>query len=480
MSNPSVDKAYLAQRQLKRGTAGWILLAGLGVSYVISGDFAGWNFGLAEAGWGGFAIAAVLMALMYFTLVLSLAEMSAAIPAAGGGYSFARQAMGPAGGYLTGLAVLIEYALAPAAIVIFIGSAFEELTGLNGPLVYAGFYLVFVGIHLAGVGEALKVMMVISGLAVFAILATAVALIGDFDSSLLFNIAPTEAAGASEVLPFGWYGVWAALPFAMWLFLAVEGVPLAAEEAKNPAKDVPKGIIGSMVFLLFTALLVVVLRAGAAGSEAMAGSAVPLVDALNATGNPKLATMVNVLGLAGLIASFFSIIYGYSRLVFALSRAGYLPKSLSVTSARKVPSRALIIPGVFGFLASLSGEGDLMLAMAVVGATVSYALMALSHILLRVRQPELARPYKTPGGVFTSGIALVLSLVALTGVYAFDPRAFAFTLVLFVVGAAYFFGYSRNHLVAKTAEEEFAMLEAAAHELDDEPETAEGVVKPAV
>ncbi len=123
------NKEYLAKRQLKHGTAGWLLLAGLGVSYVISGDFAGWNFGIAEAGWGGFAIAAVLMAVMYLTLVLSLAEMSAAIPAAGGGYSFARQAMGSTGGYLTGLAVLIEYALAPAAIVIFIGSAVQELLG---------------------------------------------------------------------------------------------------------------------------------------------------------------------------------------------------------------------------------------------------------------------------------------------------------------------------------------------------------------
>lgn len=478
MSN-TLDQNYLAQRQLKRGSAGWILLAGLGVSYVISGDFAGWNFGLAEAGWGGFAVAAVLMAIMYFTLVLSLAEMSAAIPAAGGGYSFARQAMGPTGGFLTGLAVLIEYALAPAAIVIFIGSAVEALTGLNGPLVYAAFYLVFVGIHLAGVGEALKVMMVISGLAVFAILATAVALLGDFDSSRLFDIAATEAAGASTFLPFGWYGVWAALPFAMWLFLAVEGVPLAAEEASNPARDVPKGIIGAMVFLLFTALLVVVLLAGAAGAEAMGASAVPLVDALNATGNTTLATAVNVLGLAGLIASFFSIIYGYSRLVFALSRAGYLPKSLSVTSQRKVPSRALIVPGILGFLASLSGEGDLMLAMAVVGATVSYALMALSHILLRARQPDLPRPYKTPGGSVTSGIALVLSLVALTGVYAFDPRAFGFTIVLFIVGAAYYFFYSRHHLVAKTAAEEFAMLEAAEHELESEvsAEPQPGLVK---
>ena len=460
-----MDQEYLAKRQLKRGTAGWLLLAGLGVSYVISGDFAGWNFGIGEAGWGGFAIAAVLMGLMYLTLVLSLAEMSASIPAAGGGYSFARQAMGPVGGYMTGLAVLIEYALAPAAIVIFIGSAVEELLGFNGPVVYALFYLVFIGIHLAGVGEALKVMMVISGLAVVAILGTAVALIGDFDASRLFDIAPTDAAGASEFMPFGWYGVWAALPFAMWLFLAVEGVPLAAEEAKNPAQDVPKGIIGAMIFLLFTAVLVVFLLAGVTGAEAIGSSAVPLVDALNVAGKPVLATTVNVLALAGLIASFFSIIYGYSRLVFALSRAGYLPKGLSVTNERKVPARALIVPGVFGFLASLTGEGDLMLGMAVVGATVSYALMALSHILLRVKQPDLPRPYKTPGGAITSGIALVLSLVALTGVYAYDPRAFMYTLALFVIGAAYFFLYSRNRLVAKTPEEEFNMLAAAEAEL---------------
>lgn len=257
--------------------------------------------------------------------------------------------MGPAGGYLTGLAVLIEYALAPAAIVIFIGAAVEALLGVNGPLVYLLFYAVFIGIHLAGVGEALKVMMVISGLAVFAILATAVALIGDFDAANLFDIAPTEAAGASTFMPFGWYGIWAALPFGMWLFLAVEGVPLAAEEAKDPARDMPKGIIGAMLFLLFTALLVVVLLAGATSAEMIGQSGVPLVDALNAAGNPTLATLVNVLGLAGLIASFFSIIYGYSRLVFALSRAGYLPKRLSLTSERKVPYLALIVPGVFGF-----------------------------------------------------------------------------------------------------------------------------------
>ncbi|ELA8359864.1 TPA: ethanolamine permease [Vibrio alginolyticus] len=463
----SKHQEYLAKRQLKRGTAGWILLAGLGVSYVISGDFAGWNFGIAQAGWGGFLIAAIAMAVMYFTLVLSLAEMSAAIPAAGGGYSFARQAMGPTGGFFTGLSVLIEYALAPAAIVIFIGSAVNELVGIDGPVVYALFYAVFIAIHMAGVGEALKVMMVISGLAVLAILITAAVLIGHFDVNNLFDIAPATAQ-ATEILPFGWYGVWAALPFAMWLFLAVEGVPLAAEEAKNPAKDVPKGIIGAMLFLFLTATLVVVLLAGAVGSKVIGDSAVPLVDALKLTGNSTVAMAVNLLGLAGLIASFFSIIYGYSRLVFALSRAGYLPQTLSLTSDKKVPSRALLVPGVFGFLVSLTGEGDLILAMAVVGATVSYALMSLSHILLRIKQPELTRPYKTPGGIITSSISLVLSLIAMTGVYAFDPSAFFMTMGLFLIGGVYYGLYSRNKLVAATAEEEFAMLSVAELELESD------------
>ena len=80
-------------------------------------------------------------------------------------------------------------------------------------------------------------------------------------------------------------------------------------------------------------------------------------------------------------------------------------------------------------------------------------------------QDYLARPYRTPGGIVTSAIALVLSLVALTGVYAFDPRAFNYTLVLFVVGIAYYAIFSRHRLVAKTAEEEFALVANAESDL---------------
>ncbi len=168
-----VGSDYHEKRQLQKGAAGWVLLAGLGVAYVISGDFAGWNFGLAEGGWGGLLIATVLMGTMYTCMVFALAELSSTISTAGGGYGFGRRALGPWGGFLTGTAILIEYAMAPAAIVVFIGGYVESLDifGItSGWPVYLAFYAVFVGIHLIGVGEALKVTFVITAIAVVALL----------------------------------------------------------------------------------------------------------------------------------------------------------------------------------------------------------------------------------------------------------------------------------------------------------------------
>src|SRR5918998_10444 len=236
-----VGADYLEKRKLKAGAAGWVLLAGLGVAYVISGDFAGWNFGLAEGGWGGLLIATILMAIMYTCMVFGLAELSSTISTAGGGYGFARRALGPWGGFLTGTAILIEYAIAPAAIVVFIGGYVESLDifGITtGWPVYLAFYIVFVGVHLIGVGEALKVMFVITALAVVALLVFVIGMIPEFSSANLTDIDPdTSKSGASDFLPFGYAGVLSAFVYGIWFFLAVEGVPLAAEETRDPRRD---------------------------------------------------------------------------------------------------------------------------------------------------------------------------------------------------------------------------------------------------
>lgn len=244
-------------------------------------------------------------------------------------------------------------------------------------------------------------------------------------------------------------------------FLQLKGVPLAAEEAKDPVRSLPRGLIGSMLILASFALLILFLGAGAAGSNALKNSGAPLVEALIAVYGQHtwLASFVNFVGLAGLIASFFSIIYAYSRQIFALSRAGYLPKNLSLTNENKAPYWAIIIPGIIGFLLSLTGEGDLLILMAVFGATISYVLMMLSHIKLRLSRPELPRPYKTPGGMWTSCIALVLAAVAVVAGLMVNPKVWLLAALIYVGFILYYLLYSRHHLAKGTPEQEFAMID---------------------
>jgi len=467
-----VGSDYHDKRQLQQGAAGWVLLAGLGVAYVISGDFAGWNFGLAEGGWGGLLIATVLMATMYTCMVFALAELSSTISTAGGGYGFARRALGTWGGFLTGTAILIEYAIAPAAIVVFIGGYVEslDLFGITtGWPVYLVFYALFVGVHLIGVGEALKVTFVITAIAVVALLVFVIAMIPEFSSSNLTDIKPDASkSGSSDFLPFGWQGIWAAFPFAIWFFLAVEGVPLAAEETRDPKRDMPRGLIAAMLILLVFAALMLTFAPGGGGADAIKDSDNPLPAAIDAAKGEGtgVGDFVNYVGLAGLVASFFSIIFAYSRQLFSLSRAGYLPRAMSVTSSRKVPTVALIVPALIGFLlAAITKDGATMINIAVFGATVSYVLMMLSHIVLRSREPDLERPYRTPGGTATSGTALVLAVLAVVATFLVDIQAALITLGVYAAAALYFFVYSRHHLVASAPEEEFAAVQSAESEL---------------
>ena len=252
-----------------------------------------------------------------------------------------------------------------------------------------------------------------------------------FDAAKLTDIAPTDAAGASDFLPFGIAGVISAFVYGIWFFLAIEGVPLAAEETRDPKKDMPKGIIVGMLILLVFAALMLALAPGGAGASAIAESDNPLPDALTVAygSNAFVTDFVNYIGLFGLIASFFSIIFAYSRQLFALSRAGYLPRVLSKYQQPQDPlHRAAGPAALIGFmLAAITEDGAKMINIAVFGATVSYVLMTLSHIVLRRKEPDLERPYRTPGGVFTTGVAFVLAIAAVIATFFVDEEAAGIT-----------------------------------------------------
>src|SRR5918996_1654137 len=234
------DQDYFDKRRLRRHAGVWSLWA-LGVAAVISGDFFGWNFGLAY-GFGGLLVATVVITVMYFGLCFSIAEMSPALPHTGGAYSFSRSAMGPWGGFTTGVAETIEYVITPAVIVVgigsYMGSIFEDLFDFNigQPLWWAIFYVVFVGLNFVGVEASFRfaVLITLASLAILAVFF--VGAIPEFDFS---QYATGEQGWLTEGIP----GIFYALPFAIWFYLAIEELPLAAEESHDPKRDIPRGTI---------------------------------------------------------------------------------------------------------------------------------------------------------------------------------------------------------------------------------------------
>src|SRR5829696_4732958 len=130
ISYTKADASYFAKRGLERYAGVWSLRA-LGVGAVIPGHFSGWNLGFGVGGWGGLLVAGILIAIMYLGLVFCIAEMSPALPHTGAAYSFARTAMGPWGGFLTGLFENVEYVIAPAVICTFVAAIFASIAGLD-------------------------------------------------------------------------------------------------------------------------------------------------------------------------------------------------------------------------------------------------------------------------------------------------------------------------------------------------------------
>lgn len=467
----NVNDSYLKRRRLK-GSAGWAMLWSLGVGAVIAGDFFGWNFGLAAGGFWGLTIATLLMAIMYVCMVYSIAELSAALPHAGGFYSFTRNAFGPFLGFICGVTVTIEYVLAPAVNIIGVSSYLQPLIpAVPVYVVWLLAYAIFVGINIRGVELTFNVglILTLAGIMVLAIFYVSMAVSGIFKPELLFNIPPDPGQSATW-LPKGWQGVFAAIPYAIWFYLALEELPMAAEETDDVTNDMPLALTLGIFTLIALSLLTLVLNSGVGGGAAVIGqSNVPLGAGLEAYfGKGSTSNIVTAIALTcGLIASFHTIIYAYGRILFSLSRAGYLPRWISVTGKNHTPYRALILGAVVGFICAViidvSGGGAVgaaLLNMCVFGAVLSYALVMFSYIKLKISRPELPRPYKSPLGIWGASIGAVLAIIALFACFSvpeYRPGVWGVALFL-VVAIIYFLLYSKNQLVAQAPEEKVALM----------------------
>jgi len=477
-------KEYFDQRQLRRH-AGVFSLWALGVGAVISGDFSGWNLGFAVGGWGGMFVATIIIAIMYLGLTYSIAEMSPALPHTGGAYSFARTAFGPWGGFITGIAENIEYVLTPAVVVYFIGTYMTAIVGTPDwfqPGWWIIGYIIFVGLNVRGVALSFKVTVIVTliAIAILVFFLFSALFSGQFDFAkwaMNIGVGPDGAPvalpdGHGPFLPFGLHGVLAGLPFAVWLFLAIEQLPLAAEESVDPKRDMPKGIMLGMFTLIALGFAVLIINpAIPGGSFAYGTSGQPILDGFAVIYGSNWARVLSLFAVAGLVASFHAIIFAYGRQIFSLSRAGYFPHFLSVTHGdHKTPNIALIAGGVIGLAVMLvvwfamGGEaagtfiGSVLLNMAVFGAMFSYLLQALTFLQLRRRFPNIERPYRSPFGVLGASLTVIIAIVTIyfqltdplyrTGVIG--------VAIWYALAIVYFAAYGRNTLVF-SPEEEFAV-----------------------
>jgi len=463
---------YFQKRTLKRSAGIWGLW-GLAVAAVISGDFSGWNFGIDYAGFGGMLIAFVILVAMYYGMIFAIGEMAAAMPHTGGAYSFARSAMGPWGGLVTGLAETIEYVATTAVIVYFSASYADAITSelLNFSLPawvwWIILYAVFIGLNSAGAAISFKFAIVVSIISIAIILVfSAMAIFsGAFEWANLWDIAPDP--GQTEFLPHGVVPILFALPFAMWFFLGIEELPLAAEESHNPERDIPRAGFIARTTLIITGLLVLFLNTGVVGAEATGTAGEPLLDGFRAIVGDQLAAILALFALIGLLASLQGIMFAYGRNMYSLSRAGYYPRFLSLTGKRQTPWVALLVGAVIGFIAlvlveSLGGAGGvagaIVLNIAIWGAVIAYALQMVSFIILRRKFPNANRPYRSPWGVPGAVIALVISVLIFFGFFINEPArpaiiAIAIVYVVILIGFAVFF----RHRLVLSPEEEYAL-----------------------
>ena len=429
---------------LKKSLGG-LHLWGIAVGLVISGEYFGWSYGWAQAGTLGFLVTTVFIAVMYLTFIFSFTELTTAIPHAGGPFAYGYRAFGSVGGYIAGFSTLIEFVFAPPAIALAIGAYLNvQFPALDPRIAAVGAYGVFMALNIVGVTIAATFELVVTVLAIIELLIFMGVVSGGFAWT---HFTYHGWAGAEQPSLATLSGIFAAIPFAIWFFLAIEGAAMAAEEAREPKHTIPRAYIAGIVTLVALAFGTMVF-AGAVGDWTMlANINDPLPQAMKIVvgASSGWLHLLVWIGLLGLIASFHGIILGYSRQIFALARAGLLPSVLSTVHPRwRTPHLAILAGGALGIAAIYSDKlvtiaGQPLTAsivtMSALGAIVMYITSLLSLMRLRSREPRLERPFRVPLYPWFPMTALVIAAVSLIAIVFYNAMVAGVFVALGTAGA---------------------------------------------
>jgi ethanolamine permease len=462
------ERAFLKEHALKKPLRVLDIWA-LGVGVVITGAYFGWNLGLKGTGPVAMLVASLIVCLLYLTWVLALAELSVALPFAGGPLAFGRRAVDPSLGFVMGWSMFLECQFATIATALATGGYIAFLLNPKSPdpMVEVWSALatvaVFFLLHTWGVKEQSWAMVIMTYGAILGLFIFCAVAATHFSWDRVWK-------GPILTEPGGWSGVLNALPYALWWLVMIETVALAAEEAHEPHRTIPRGLVWAQLTLIVLVVFTLIFACGAVDDfEALAvtpageDNSRPLADVVYLVlgQSSPLTYGFGAIALFGMIASYHGMVYGTSRQAFALGRAGYLPSFLgTVHGKRRTPVAALLtcslitaafIVGNLWFKEAI----NVAVLMSTLTALIWYILAMGCLFVLRFQEPHIFANYRTPLYRVLPLTVLALSAFSVYVYSVINVKVIPVTALLYAVGLGYFWFWAHGRL-QKAAPEELA------------------------
>ena len=449
---------------LKRCLSAWDLTF-LGVGAIIgTGIFVLTGIAAATQAGPAVVLSFIIAGLACAFAALSYAELSSAVGGCGSAYGYSYAAFGELIAFIIGWDLLLEYGISVAAVANGWSGYFNNaLTAIGMPLPdmltkapklggvvnlpASAIILLLMRLLIMGVKHSAK--------ANNAMVAVKLITISIFIGIAVFNVHPDNW---HPFMPFGWFqtlpdgkttGVLAGASLVFFAYVGFDAVSTAAEEAKNPQRDLPFGIVNSLAFCTIIYIIVAGLLTGVVPYTELNVSS-PVAHALTLIGFNGASALISTGVIAGLTTVMLVLYYGLTRIIFAMSRDGLLSPFFSKVNVKtQTPIRVIVLCGVIiALIAGFIPLGDLA-ELVNIGTLAAFVLVCLGAIVLRITKPDMERPFRTP----FSPLFPVLGMLSCGALMAFLPAITWLRFVIWlVIGLIVYFGYSMNHSkLAKSA-----------------------------